>query len=925
MFREIRIGACGLFARGRFAGRRVVGGPGRALSRTGRVRRWRVAAMVPAAAMGVRAVGAGSAPGAAATAPQVPRECRLMINWDQFNMAALQLTYAHAHRTPEAGRVRRKLQDVVDEHAKAGIDRIVQCVFAMPNGAVLPGFKSFPQDRFSDRLYKDTPTGFRELGEAGYDRIRIALDRARERDVEFLGGLRMNDRHSPTSAFHAAHPEWQLREFPGGMDYKHEGVRSAVLAFSEEFLGRYDVDGLELDWMRWCRVFRPEEAQRNAPLLTDLIRKLRDQLDQAAARRGRGRLLLGVRVPQTLDECRALGFDVAAWVRSGAIDFLCPSDFLYADFNAPTEEFTRLVRGTRCRVYPSLHPLIGRGNDHQLESPATYRAAARNFYAFGAHGISIYNYQYHWREDLGATDAWPGALHALAELRDPERLGQAERRYLFHPLWAGRSQSGAVKDVRLVLDRSTGEPGGALRFRIAERLREGAGSAELSFKVTGLSPTDHLALHLNGKALGPGEWSQTQRAGGQLASEGRELPPFDLFRVPLRPRWTRFGDNELRVRLSGAAGRENPVVQELEVLVRPGNGSDGVATRREGVSVPSTAGAATRPVQPRVRVASVRRIFHNGEHNAFTDLCRYRGQLYLTFRSCPDGHLVHPTASILVLRSMDGVDWDEVHRFRVPLRDTRDPHFLIFRNRLFLYTGTWYSGATTLPRDQYDLNQHLGYAAWSDDGTSWNSPVLLDGTFGHYVWRAAAFGDRAYLCGRRKLGFEVTARGEGEKVEALLLESEDGLIWRKRAVFAEEAGDETAFLFEPDGSVLGVGRHGGGKEARLLRSQPPYSRWQRTSLGQPIGGPLLTRWGEFTLVGGRKSTPDRGPKTALWWLDGDRLVELAELPSAGDNSYPGFVELSPTRALLSYYSSHERDANGQPITAIYLAELVREE
>src|SRR5688572_16721327 len=36
---------------------------------------------------------------------------------------------------------------------------------------------------------------------------------------------------------------------------------------------------------------------------------------------------------------------------------------------------------------------------------------------------------------------------------------------------------------------------------------------------------------------------------------------------------------------------------------------------------------------PRVTVASVRRIFHNGEHNAFTDLCRFRGQLYLTFRS----------------------------------------------------------------------------------------------------------------------------------------------------------------------------------------------------------------------------------------------------------------------------------------------------
>jgi hypothetical protein len=326
---------------------------------------------------------------------------------------------------------------------------------------------------------------------------------------------------------------------------------------------------------------------------------------------------------------------------------------------------------------------------------------------------------------------------------------------------------------------------------------------------------------------------------------------------------------------------------------------------------------------PKVIVTSVRRVFHNGEHNAFTDLCRFRSQLYLTFRSCPDGHMVHPTASIIVLRSPDGERWDEVHRFRVNERDTRDPHFLTFRDRLFVYTGTWYSGKTTLPRDEYDLNKHLGYAAWSADGATWQSPIMLEGTFGHYIWRAASFGDKAYLCGRRKPGFEVTARGEPANVESLMLESDDGLIWRKRADFQETAGDETAFLFERDGSLIGVARTAGNREAQLLRSRPPYTTWERKNFDRAIGGPLLAKWGDRYLVGGRKYTPDRGAKTSLYWLIDDRLVEFAELPSGGDNSYPGFVELSPTRALVSYYSSHERDGSGQPITAIYLAELAR--
>ena len=324
---------------------------------------------------------------------------------------------------------------------------------------------------------------------------------------------------------------------------------------------------------------------------------------------------------------------------------------------------------------------------------------------------------------------------------------------------------------------------------------------------------------------------------------------------------------------------------------------------------------------PQVKVTNVRRVFHNGEHNAFTDLVRFRDKFYLTFRSCPDGHMVHPTASIIVLASDDASTWRPVHRFRVEKRDTRDPHFLVFGDRLFVYTGTWYSGETTLPRDEYELNRHLGYAVWSDDGRQWNGPVLLEGTFGHYVWRAGTFGGKAFLCGRRKKDFEVGPRGEGHSVQSAMLESDDGLVWRTRTLFQEERGDETAFLFEPDGSIVAIGRRGGGGAAQLLRSKPPYTEWERNDLDRYIGGPLLVRWGTRYVVGGRKNIGGKGPKTAMYWLQGDELHEFAELESGGDTSYPGFVELDPTHALMSWYSSHEKDDDGLSITAIYLADL----
>jgi hypothetical protein len=314
----------------------------------------------------------------------------------------------------------------------------------------------------------------------------------------------------------------------------------------------------------------------------------------------------------------------------------------------------------------------------------------------------------------------------------------------------------------------------------------------------------------------------------------------------------------------------------------------------------------------------VRRAFDNGEHNAFTDLIRFHDRLFLTFRTCPDGHGVFPTSSIIILSSEDGNDWEPAHQFSVAKRDTRDPHFLIFDEKLFVYTGTWYCGDG--PPVDRDLNEHLGYAASSENGTDWSSPTMLEGTYGHYIWRAAAHDGQVFLCGRRKREFvRIPAAEDDPIIESALLESDDGLVFRYHARFQEEFGDETAFLFRDDGDLLAVSRSGGGRNAQLIRSTPPFTEFARSDLGRYIGGPLLKPWGEYLIVGGRKTIG--AAKTSLYWLIEGGLQEFAELPSGGDNSYPGFVELSADRALVSYYSSHERDDSGRTITAIYLAEL----
>jgi hypothetical protein len=276
--------------------------------------------------------------------------------------------------------------------------------------------------------------------------------------------------------------------------------------------------------------------------------------------------------------------------------------------------------------------------------------------------------------------------------------------------------------------------------------------------------------------------------------------------------------------------------------------------------------------------------------------------------------MVFASSRIVVLASDDADKWEEVFTFSVPGRDTRDPHFLIFRGKLFVYTGTWLVPSAGGERD---LNDHLGYSAWTEDGGTWHGPCLLEGTYGHYIWRAATWRGRAYLCGRRRRGFTPghVSEADPELIQGAMLESSDGLIWRHAALFTEEYGDETAFLFEKDGSVLALARGAGPKPARICRSAPPYDQWTRTDLDRNVGGPLLARWEALYLIGGRKTVDPHTPRTTLYWLLGDQLHEAAELPSAGDNSYPGFVALDNGRSLLSYYSSHEEG------TSVYLARL----
>jgi len=524
-------------------------------------------------------------PSAAIKADAGPREGRIVHAWDGCTMWATIFNvdyYGPPNREipkPAAAFSKRMLEELIDEEAAAHVDAISYCLFTA-------GWSDIPSSKITD-LFPWRPPG---MDGEGIDPLKVLIDRCHHHGMEFIADIRMNDRHGQRHGVLSKHPEWIM--LGSANDYAIEEVRNTMLAVTKEVLDGYQVDGIEYDYMRWCHMFKPGEGRKNAHLLTDFTRKTRMLLDEAAKRRACDRLEFGVRVPQNIAECNHLGFDLATWIKEGLVDYVVPSDFMHSDMNMRTDDFANLAKGTNCKIYPAIHNRIsldGPNEHYRLMSLANFRAAAQNFYAFGADGVSPYNYQFAFerravahRSAAYAAYMWPAALGWLRELRDPELVNQRDRHYLFYAVWKKPhvSPSGFSQDDNIYLDR--GEPvlKGSRRFRMAEDFSNPHLRTTMQFKAIGLADDEKLVININGKQVPIDYITRVADQNGQNVFEGDTLPPFHLYVIDMNWETTGreqplvFGDNQLSVRLIPAVPDETRVpakarvsIEELECYV----------------------------------------------------------------------------------------------------------------------------------------------------------------------------------------------------------------------------------------------------------------------------------------------------------------------------------------------------------------------
>jgi hypothetical protein len=409
---------------------------------------------------------------------------------------------------------------------------------------------------FSFAAYWRVWQNMQSLIDRGLDPLKVLVDRAHSKDMEFFASLRM-------SSYGGMKPEFRVPE--GGRGMAHREVRDHQFEVLEELVTAYDIEGVELDFAAapggMPLIVRKEEARDFTPVMTDYVKKISQMV---RGRRGRAGLI-GARVYPTDLMNLSHGLDVREWLKQRLVDFVVP--MFYLDFtldpDMPFEWLVEAAHEADVSVYGMLMPYFANqetGSPVAIHAtPQQMRAAAANYWDRGVDGL----YTWFMRWPLGNAER-----RTLTELGDRELIQESDKHYVLHRRSAQAAEMGY--DSHLPLEFPSADPAKryTIPFSIADDIERSKGRVrrvQLRLRIDNMVSGDRLTVRLNGKSLAD---ETCLRAFGNQHSpyEGQWLE------FALKENHPRKGQNALEFSLdSRPNGLEGGVsIQNVELLVEYG-------------------------------------------------------------------------------------------------------------------------------------------------------------------------------------------------------------------------------------------------------------------------------------------------------------------------------------------------------------------
>ncbi|MDD4871510.1 MAG: family 10 glycosylhydrolase [Kiritimatiellae bacterium] len=278
----------------------------------------------------------------------------------------------------------------------------------------------------------------------GTDPLRIMVDFCKANRIEAFWSFRMNDTHDAWGSWYGNllfpqlkknHPEWLVsplktgaapastnvkdydRSKHGGwtaMDFNHPEVRDLAVRFIAEVCENYDVDGIEMDFLRHAVYFKgpawgTDATAEELARLTDMVRQVRNATERIGLQRGRP-ILVAIRVPDSVEYSKAMGIDIERWLADGLVDTMAVSDYFRLN---PWSASVELGHKYGVPVYACLSETRLRDTEAAKirSAPACYRGRAAVAWSEGVDGIYMFNafnpQSPLWRE-LGNADGLRG-------------------------------------------------------------------------------------------------------------------------------------------------------------------------------------------------------------------------------------------------------------------------------------------------------------------------------------------------------------------------------------------------------------------------------------------------------------------------------------------------------------------------------------
>lgn len=285
------------------------------------------------------------------------------------------------------------LQHLVDSYAEAGATYLA---FGAGESAwtfcyrskILPLCSESMSRDHLDQVRNTIRESFYKYVEMGTDPLDIVTRQARKRKLPLIVNFRINRGfQAQGSRYEHLNTPW-CREHPAyflksthitemRMNFALPEVRDYHLEIYREILEKYDVDGLQMEFMRGVPFFDPEQSNKFNHMnkfLTDL-----KSMMKRLGKEHNKTYKLGIAFftptsgkyqrPNLITDPFEAGLDVATWVKDGLVDILLPATWTAyeADPNRDVDAYREMVVGTPVELYAYVAADIGFRRIHKRE------------------------------------------------------------------------------------------------------------------------------------------------------------------------------------------------------------------------------------------------------------------------------------------------------------------------------------------------------------------------------------------------------------------------------------------------------------------------------------------------------------------------------------------------------------------------------